>query len=60
MMNRKRKIIVVSATGILALVLTTGWSVLAGDEWPPEPYQAYSSAGAWTCASDLEAPNGIQ
>ena len=47
-MNRKRKIVVVSAIGILALGLTTGWSVLAGAAWPPEPYQVSSMAGAWT------------
>jgi len=47
-MNRNRKIVVVSALGIVALGLTAGWSVLAGAAWPPEPYQAYSPAGAWT------------
>ena len=47
-MNKKRQIVVVSAVGILALALTTGWGVLAGDGWPPEPYQVSSMAGAWT------------
>ena len=45
-MNRNRKIVVVSALGIVALGLTAGW--LAGDGWPPEPYQVSSMAGAWT------------
>ena len=47
-MNRKRKIVVVSAIAIVALGLSTGWSVLAGDGWPPEPYQVYWMAGQWT------------
>ena len=46
-MNRQRRIVVVSAIGILALVLTTGWNVLAGAGWPPEPYKEYSIAGLW-------------
>ena len=29
-MNRNRKIVVVSALAIVALAVTTGWSVLAG------------------------------
>jgi len=55
-MNRKRNIIILSAIGILALVLTTGWSVLAGDAWPPEPYQPYSTAGTWTVTSPQFGP----
>jgi len=47
-MNTKRKIIVVTAIGIVALGVTTGWSVLAGAAWPPQPYQVSSIAGAWT------------
>ncbi len=47
-MNRKRNITILSAIGILALMLTTGWSVLAGDDWPPEPYEVYWMAGQWT------------
>ena len=47
-MNRKRNIIILSAIGITALVLTAGWSVLAGAAWPPEPYQVYWMAGQWT------------
>lgn len=46
-MNRKRKIVVVSAIAIVALGVT-GWSVLAGAAWPPTPYQACSGAGSWT------------
>jgi len=54
-MNRKRKIVIVSAIGILALVLTTGWRVLAGgDGWPPEPW---SLEGIWTTM--LPTPAGI-
>jgi hypothetical protein len=45
-MNRNRKIVVVSALSIVALGLTAGW--LAGDGWPPEPYQVSSMAGVWT------------
>ncbi|OHB74888.1 MAG: hypothetical protein A2Z25_10720 [Planctomycetes bacterium RBG_16_55_9] len=55
-MNRKRKIIVVSAIGILALVLTTAWSVLAGAAWPPEPYQPCSLTGMWTVTSPQFGP----
>jgi len=55
-MNRKRKIVVVSAIGILGLVLTTGWSVLAGAAWPLEPYQMYSPTGTWTVTSPQFAP----
>jgi hypothetical protein len=51
-MNRKRNIIILSAIGIVALGLTTGWNVLAGDAWPPEPYQVSSMAGAWTVLGD--------
>ena len=47
-MNRNRKIVVVIALGIVALAVTTGWSVLAGAAWPPEPYQEFSPAGSWT------------
>jgi hypothetical protein len=47
-MNRKRKIVIVTAIGIVALGVTTGWSVLAGAAWPPQPYQASSPAGSWT------------
>jgi len=47
-MNRKRNITILSAIGITALVLTAGWSVLAGAAWPPEPYQVYWMAGQWT------------
>jgi hypothetical protein len=50
-MNRNKKIVVVSAFGLVAVMLTTGWGVLAGAGWPPEPYQEYSRAGSWTIAS---------
>jgi hypothetical protein len=55
-MNGKRRMIVVSAIGMLALLVTTGWSVLAGDTWPPQAYQAYSPAGAWI---DLDGSGDI-
>ena len=55
-MNRKRKIVVVVAIGITALVLTTGWSVLAADGWPPEPYRICSLTGTWTIASPQFGP----
>jgi hypothetical protein len=58
-MNSKRKIIVVSAISIVALGLATGWDVLAGDVWPPEPYQVYSAAGTWIETSDLDQPGDI-
>ncbi len=47
-MNGKRRILVVAVLGIVALAVTTGWTVLAGEAWPPEPYQVYSMAGQWT------------
>jgi hypothetical protein len=47
-MNSNRKIVVVATLGIVALGVTTGWSVLAGAAWPPEPYQEFSPAGSWT------------
>jgi hypothetical protein len=55
-MNRKRNITILSALGILALVLTTGWSVLAGDGWPPETYQSFSLTGTWTVTSPQFGP----
>lgn len=58
-MNRKRKIVVVSAIVIVAFGLTTGWVCLAGDVWPPEPYQVYSVAGAWTETSNHDQPGDI-
>lgn len=58
-MNRKRKMLVVSAVAIVALGLTAGWDVLAGDIWPPEPYQVHSPAGAWIETSDLDEPGDI-
>jgi len=46
-MNRNRKIVVAAVLGIVALTVT-GWSMLAGDTWPPEAYQEFSPAGAWS------------
>jgi len=50
-MNRNKKITVVLAFGLVALMLTTTWGVLSGIAWPPEPYKEYSRAGSWTIAS---------
>jgi hypothetical protein len=50
-MNRNKKILVVSAFGLVAVMLTTGWGVLAGADWPPEPYPAYPLTGSWTVAN---------
>jgi hypothetical protein len=47
-MNRNRKIVVVSVLALVALAVTTGWSVLAPAAWPPQPYKANSLAGLWT------------
>jgi len=58
-MNRKRNIVFVSAISIVALVLTTGWGVLSGDEWPPDPMEVYSMAGTWFYTGDLETPGEI-
>lgn len=52
-MNRKRRMIMVSVIGMLTLLATTCWSVLAGEFWPPLPYQACSLAGAWTETNSL-------
>ena len=46
-MNKTRKIVVIAALSIVTLAVT-GWSMLAGDAWPPEPYQEFSPAGAWS------------
>jgi len=47
-MNRKKNIVIISALGIVALMLTTGWNVLAKAAWPPESMPVYSLAGIWT------------
>jgi len=51
-MNRSRRIVAVSALAMMALIAMTGWSVLAGDGWPPERYEVYSMAGQWTSAEN--------
>jgi len=58
-MNRKRNIVFVSAISIVALMLTTGWGVLSGDVWPPDPMPVYSMAGTWFHTGDLEMPGEI-
>ena len=47
-MNSKKKLVVAAVLGLVGLGLTTGWSVLADDTWPPERYQVFSPAGAYT------------
>jgi hypothetical protein len=55
-MNRNRKIVAVSILAIAVLVVTAGWSVLAGAAWPPEPYQSCSLTGTWTVTSPQFGP----
>ncbi len=50
-MNQNKKIVVVLAFGLVALMLTAGWDVLGAPDWPPESYQEYSPAGSWTIAN---------
>ena len=47
-MNRKRRIVVVSAISIASLMLTAGRGVLSANAWPPESMPVYSLAGIWT------------
>jgi hypothetical protein len=48
-MNTKRKIVVVTALGIVAVAVTAGWNFMASSaDWPPQPYQVSSIAGVWT------------
>jgi hypothetical protein len=58
-MNRKRNIVIVSALGIVALMLIAGWDVLADAAWPPEPMAVYSLAGAWIQTIDQDPPDAI-
>jgi hypothetical protein len=58
-MNRKRNIVIVSAIGIVALMLTNGWNMFAEAAWPPDPMPVYSLAGAWIETSDLDQPGNI-
>jgi len=58
-MNRKRNIVFVSAIGIVALMLTTGWSVLSANAWPPEPMPVYSLAGTWLQTVTEDPPDAI-
>jgi hypothetical protein len=55
-MNRNRKIVVVSAMCIVALVLATAWTVLAQGDWPPAAYQDCSLTGTWTVTSPQFGP----
>jgi len=58
-MNRKRNIVFVSAIGIVALMLTTGWGVLGANAWPPEPMPVYSLAGTWLQTVTEDPPDAI-
>lgn len=54
-MNRKRKIVVVSAISILSLMLTASWGVLSTNAWPTESTPVYSLAGIWTTMIPVSA-----
>ena len=54
-MNRKRKIVIVSAISIVALMLTTAWGLLSANAWPLEPTPVYSLAGIWTTMIPVSA-----
>lgn len=58
-MNRTKNIVIVSTLGIVVLMLTTGWSVLADTVWPPESMTVYSLAGAWMQTLDQDPPDAI-
>ena len=57
-MNRKKRILAVSAAAVAAVALTTGWTVFAGDSWPPRPMEVYSPEGAWNMTSP-QWPSGV-
>jgi hypothetical protein len=65
-MNRKKRILVLSAAAVMAVALTTGWTVpfaalrasFAGDGWPPQQMEVYSTAGAWSITSP-QWPSGV-
>ena len=38
----------ITALAVLAVVLAIGWTVLAGNGWPPESYPVSWLAGQWT------------
>ena len=42
-----------------ALLLTIAWSAIAGNGWPPEPWQVCSLEGAWNIVSPDLAPGEI-
>ena len=50
-MNRNKRILAVSAAAVVAVALTTGWTVFAGDGWPPQPLAVYSPEGVWNMTS---------
>jgi len=59
-MKKKPNTALAAIIALAAMFLvSTGWKVLAGDVWPPEPYLVYSAAGAWIETSDLDQPGDI-
>jgi len=58
-MNRQMRILAVSAATIVAVALTTSWTVLAGNGWPPQPMEVYSPAGAWSVTSPQYPPGQV-
>jgi len=58
-MNKKRNIVMILTLGIVALMLTTGWNVLAQAAWPPDSMSVYSLAGAWLQTVDTDPTDAI-
>jgi hypothetical protein len=58
-MNRNKRILAVSAAAVVAVALTTGWTVFAGDGWPPQPMEVYSPEGAWSVTSPQYPPGQV-
>jgi hypothetical protein len=55
-MNAKRKTLLVSLMSLAIFLLTGAWSVLAGDDWAPDPRSNLSLEGIWTTM--IQAPSG--
>jgi hypothetical protein len=53
--GRNKKMLVTVAIGLGVLVMTTGWSVVAGNDdiWPPQPYESWPAEGMWVMTSPL-------
>lgn len=56
-MNAKRKTLLVSLTSLAIFLLMGAWSVLAGDDWVPDPRSDLSLEGIWTTM--VATPVGI-